>query len=239
MRLGPFPSARDALKFFTYAATGALLAPFLTPWVWIPVVLVGFALSVWRPDGQSVEERAAAFLIWKLRNSPVPGVGRAVTPVPVVRQGLLQLEAHRYVAVIRTGGTPVAYLPPEELARRFEIYRDLLRSLPGSFSFLSSTAPIRSQSVRPCPLPVGDERTPAAGYDELVELLCRRRYLRRVYFVLGTDDDGSDAIGRLEGRISTLIETLGRLGLRATRLRDRPLSEAARRFGWPVRVGDP
>jgi len=235
MRLGPFPSSRDALKFVIYAATGALLSAFASPWVWLPVVLVGFVVSVWRPDGQAVDERAFAFVSWKFRSiGPRSAVTRAASR-PLVRQGLLQLASHRYVAIVRTGGTPIAYLPPDELARRFELYRELIRSTDASFSFLATTTPIRSQAVRPGSRSgAGPEARALEGYSELVTLLCRRRHLRRVYFVLGTLEADADAIGRLEGQVANLLERLGSIGLRPTRLRDRALAEAAYRFGWPA-----
>lgn len=237
MRLGPFASSRDALKFATYAAAGVLLAPFASPWVWLPVVAAGFAVSVWRPDGQAVDERAFTFLAWKLRSVDPRGAGNRMTGGPLVRQGLLQLAPHRYAAVVRTGGTPVAYLPPDELARRFELYRELLRSMDSSFAWLAATVPIRVQAVRPgTPAGSEGERRATSGYSELVTLLCRRRLLRRIYIVLGTHDTSPDAIGGLEGRVANLIERLGALGLRPVRLRDRALFEAARRFGWPVEV---
>jgi len=237
MRLGPFASSRDALKFFLYAATAALLAPFATPWIWLPLVAGGFAVSVWRPDGRALDERAVAFLAWKFRCwSPGDG-GDRMTGAPLVRTGLLQLPSRRYAAVVRTGGTPVAYLPPDELGRRFELYRELLRSIDSGFVWLATTTPIRAQAVRPesCSGST-DEQRAASGYSELVSLLCRRRLLRRIYIVLGTQDSGPDAIGRLEGRVAHLLEGLGALGLRPIRLRDRSLVEAARRFGWPVEV---
>jgi hypothetical protein len=123
MRLGPFASSRDALKFVTYAAAGALLVPFASPWVWLPVVAGGFMVSVWHPDGQAVDERAFTFLAWKLRSVGPRGAGAGLTDAPLVRRALLQLPSRRYAAVVRTGGTPIAYLPPDELARRFELYR--------------------------------------------------------------------------------------------------------------------
>lgn len=237
MRLGPFPSSRDALKFVTYAAAGALLSPFTSPWVWLPVVGAGFTVSVWRPDGQAVDERVLAFVSWRVRSVSPRRTAKNAASRPLVRQGLLQLASHRYVAVIRTGGTPVAYLPPDELARRFELYRELLRSIDTGFSFLAATVPIRSQAVRPgTPSGTGPEARALSGYSELVSLLCRRRLLRRVYFVLGTLEADPDAIGRLEGRVANLIERLGAIGLRPSRLRDRALAEAARRFGWPAEV---
>ncbi|MGA8604882.1 MAG: hypothetical protein WB788_07480 [Thermoplasmata archaeon] len=237
MRLGPFPSSRDALKFVTYAAAGALLSPFASAWVWLPIVLAGFAVSVWRPDGQSLDERLLALVQWKFRS--LAGGKSVKEPMtrPLVRQGLLQLAPHRYVAVVRTGGTPVAYLPPDELVRRFEIYRELIRSTTDSFAFLSTTTPIRSQALRPASQTGDGPEGPArSGYSELVTLLCRRRLLRRVYFVVGTLETGPDAITKLEGRVANLIERLGSLGIRPTRLRDRALVEGGHRFGWPVEV---
>jgi len=240
MRLGPFPSSRDALKFVVYAATGALLSAFTSPWLWLPFVLAGFAISVWRPDGRAVDERALIVVAWKFRSWGLGYSMKDARSAPLVRQGLLELAAHRHVAVVRTGGSPMAYLPPDELARRFELYRELLRSIDGSFSLLSTVAPIRSQSIRPVPsAEAGHEPTARSGYSELVLLLCRRRLLRRVFFVLGTDGGDLDSVARLEGRVANLIERLGSLGLRPIRLRDRGLAEAARRFGWAAEVVPP
>jgi hypothetical protein len=237
MRLGPFPSSRDALKFVIYAAVGALLAPFTSPWLWLPFVLVGFAISIWRPDGRALDERVLAFAAWKFRSWGWASSMKDASPRPLVRQGLLQLAPHRYVAVVRTGGSPMAYLPPDELARRFELYRELIRSTDGSFSLLSTVAPIRPQSVRPTtPVGEGPETAARAGYSELVLLLCRRRLLRRVFFVLGTTGGDMDSVARLEGRVANLLERLNSLGLRPTRLRDHALAEAARRFGWAAEV---
>jgi hypothetical protein len=237
MRMGPFASSRDALKFVLYAATAALLAPFTTPWIWLPLVAGGFAVSVWRPEGQAVDERAITFVQWKIRCWNPRGSADRMTGTPLVRQGLIQLNPHHYAAVVRTGGTPVAYLPPDELGRRFELYRELLRSMDTGFVWLAATVPIRAQAVRPNSLPGSPgELRAASGYSELVTLLCRRRLLRRIYIVIGTHDPSPDAIGRLEGRIAHLLEGLGALGLRPIRLRDRSLAEAARRFGWPVEV---
>lgn len=231
MRLGPFPSSRDALKFVTYAAAGAVLSPFASPWFWLPVVLAGFVVCVWRPDGEAVDERLFAFVCWQARSLGARNPMR--DDPPLVRQATLELPSGRYLAVIRTGGTPVAYLPPDELARQFELYRELLRSLGTSFSFLGTTVPVRSQGVRPSPADLTDRTATAGkGYSDLVTLLCRRRSVRRVYFVIGTTETGSDGLGRLEGRVANLIERLTALGLRPMRLRDRSLADAARRFGW-------
>jgi hypothetical protein len=240
MRLGPFPSSRDALKFVAYAAVGALLAPFLSPWLWLPIVLGGFAVSVWRPEGRAVDETALLFVAWKVRSARLGGsLTRSGSP-PIARQGLLRVGSHRHVAILRTGGTPIAYLPPEELARRFDLYRDLLRSTDGSLAVFATTVPIRAPTVRPPSVgPIARDAPARAGYSELVDLLCRRRLLRRVYLVLGTLEGDTDSIGRLEGRVANLAERLSAIGVRSTRLKDRALAEAARRFGWPAEVASP
>jgi len=237
MRLGPFPSSRDALKFVVYAAIGALLSPFLAPWLWLPIVLGGFVVSVWRPEGRAVDESVLTFVSWKIRSAKSGGKVKTPGSLPIARQGLLQVGVHRHLAILRTAGTPIAYLPPDELARRFELFRDLLRSSDGSFALLAGTVPTRAQSVRPLSNGGDCVDSPAReGYSELVDLLCRRRLLRRVYFVLGSAAGDPDSIGRLEGRVSNTAERLSSMGLRPTRLRDRALVEAGRRFGWSAGV---
>lgn len=238
MRLGPFPSSRDALKFVLYAAVGALLSPFAAPWVWIPVVAVGFVVSVWRPEERALDERAVAVALWKIRTFYGGGPVTERPRSSRVRGALLQLGPQHHVAVVRTGGSPVNYLPPDELTRRFELFRELLRSTDGNFSFLVTTIPIRPTAVLPPGRPALPAEVPAqAGYAELVSLLCRRRLLRRVYFVLGCVGAGSDVIDRLEGQVTNLLNRLGALDLRPARLRDRALREAGRRFGWRVSTG--
>lgn len=67
LRLGPFASARDALKFVTYSAVGAVIVPFTSPYLWLVVVAGGFAVCVVRSDGQALDERALSFVLWKIR----------------------------------------------------------------------------------------------------------------------------------------------------------------------------
>jgi len=240
MRFGPFPSPRDALKFVTYAAAGALLSPFASPWVWLPVVAVGFAVCVWRPEERALDEWVVTFVLWRMRVLGGSPFVKRSGEWPVVREGLVQIGPECHVAVVRTGGSPVDYLPPAELARRFELFRELLRSTDGNLSLLATTEPIRSATVHPADRPVGGVEGPArAGYVELVSLLCRRRLLRRVYFVLGCTEGGSEAIARLEGRVSNLLERLSSLDLRPVRLKDRGLVEAATRLGWRVTAVPP
>lgn len=239
LRLGPFPSARDALKFLTYATSGALLAPFVSPYIWLPVVGIGFAVAVWRPEGQAVDERAFAFASWKLRRLRPEGPMTARRANSVARSGFLRLGPGRYAAVLRSGGTPIAYLPPAELARRFDLYRELLRGMDGSFALVSTLVPLRAGTLRPASgATIGADAEARAGYSELVDLLCRRRRARCVYLLVGTDTAGPDSIGNLEGKVASLLERLSSLGLEPVRLRDRGLANAARRLGWSTEAVD-
>ncbi|MGA8542741.1 MAG: hypothetical protein WB947_04285 [Thermoplasmata archaeon] len=233
LRLGPFASARDALKFLTYAAVGAVLSPFTSAYVWLGVVVLGFAITVYRPDGTGLDDRAASFVRWRFRNL---GGSTPLTPsskFPTTRSGLLGVASGQHVGILRTDCAPTAYLPPIELARRFELFRDLLRSMRGGLGFSVISMPMRSAPVIPTPVDFSRNDQPAStGYAELVTLLCRRRSVRRVHLVLSTEEGGPRGISDLELRLSSLTERLAGLGLRVTRLRNRALVDAARRWGW-------
>lgn len=237
MRLGPFPSGRDALKFLCYAAAAAVVALLFDGWLWIPLATVAFAITVWRPNDQGWDEQVVTWLRWRTRRYRAVRTMTARPPRGLVRQGLLELAPQRFVAVLQTSGVPVAYLPPDELARRFELFRELLRSVDDHFACVVAAIPIQTHAVWPdstsSDLPDGEAR---AGYGQLVTLLCRRRLLRRVYIVLGSVGADPDAIGRLEAQAGHLLERLGAIGLKTTRLRDRALAEAARRIGPPMGV---
>jgi len=233
LRLGPFASARDALKFVIYAAVGALLAPFAIPYVWLPVVGAGFVLAVWKPDGQAIDERALAYVAWRARRVLPGGLMNDPPPSARLRGRLLGLGDGRFVAILRAEGTPFAYLPPAELGRRFEEFRALLRSTEASLAFLVTVEPIRSSGVVP-PLAPSEtpERLARGGYRELVELICRRRLQRRVYVALATAELGPDGLGRLEQRAKALEGRLVGLGVRPFRLTGRALRDVGRRYGW-------
>jgi hypothetical protein len=241
LRLGPFASARDALKFLTYSAVGAVFAPFTSAYVWLGIVVAGFAVSVYRPDGTGLDERTVSFVLWKLRNLGGTGPLMSASAAPHARSGLLGIDSGQFVAILRTDCAPTAYLPPSELARRFDLFRDLLRSVRGGLGFSVISVPMHAGPV--CPRPVGlaqPDGPAAAGYTELVTLLCRRRWMRRVHLVLATEAEGPDGIADLELRVTTVQGHLAALGLEVTRLRSRALQDAARRWGWsprPVRSG--
>ncbi len=232
LRLGPFPSGRDALRFVTYVAVAACLAPFVPTAVWLGIAVLGFASSVWKPGGEPVERHVARVLAWEARRF---GSARAMSaparPGPGPRAHLALAPGVR-AAVVRAAGVPLAYLPPAELARRFALFRELVRGLEGGFFLFAAGAPIHPGPFVPKgPPPDGGEREARAGYRELVELIARGRSVRRVYVVVVCADPGVPGIERLEATVETLLERLAGLGLRPARLTDRALREAARRIG--------
>jgi hypothetical protein len=234
LRLGPFASGRDALKFVAYAAVGAVLVPFAGALVWLPFVGAGLAVSLWRPGGEALDDRCARYLRWKLgvrpRGRPVNG-GR---PGP---RSVVRLPTG-YAAVVRSGGLPLAYLPSDGLARRFEQYRELLRAIDGSILLLASRAPIHAAPLRPAePPPVGPERPARDGYRELVEVIVRRRHLRQVLVALTVVGTGPEAAGRLDDAVASLVDRLAALGVRSGRLRDRALDAAVQRLGLSAEGG--
>jgi hypothetical protein len=233
LRLGPFASARDALRFVTYAAVGAVAVPLTGAGVWLLVVAVGFTAVAVRPDGQALDERCLAFVLWKLRSPP--GAPRVTAPAARrwLQRGLLTIDSGRFVAILSVECRPIAYLPPAELARRFELYRAVLRSSDGALALLVASGPMSSAPVRPTGPDLGGTDADARrGYDELVATICRRRQRRQVFLAVGATRSGSDGAAELELRATLLTDRLGEAGLAARRLRGGRLIEAGRRWGW-------
>lgn len=233
LRFGPFPSARDALKFLSYAAAGALVLPFTSSFVWVGIIAAGFAVAVIRIDGLAIDDRAVAFLRWAFSRVPRRSAMTVTAPGPVARRGLVTIATGQSLAIVRAGGSPISYLPPAELARRFGLFRELLRSLDGPLAIRVASGPLPPDRL--VPAGTADDRPdrPAAeGYGQLVTLLCRRRQLRRVELVLGTTRTGPEAVAELDLRASALIDRLSLLGIRAARLAGRSLEDAVRRGGW-------
>jgi hypothetical protein len=237
VRLGPFPSAKDALKFASYAAAGAVLAPFATPFAWVPVLALGFAVSVWRPDGEAVDERLARVALFHLRQWIPRSMSGARSSVGM-RGSTVRLAGGGHVAVVRTSGTPLAYRPPSDLAGLFDRCRDLLRSTEGPVYLQAGSIRIRDAPVRTLAGGTGAADVAAgAGYDELVLALCRRRSSRRVDVALRSDRDGVEAERRLAQRTHALVEQLTALGLAPVTLTDRRLADTVRAFGWTIARG--
>jgi hypothetical protein len=239
IRFGPFPSARDALKFVCYASVGAVLAPFATPLAWLPVLGAGFAVSVWRSDGEALDERAGRYAWFHLHR------GRAGSVMPAdlriaVHGSVARLASGARVTVVRTGGVPLAYRPPAELAALFERFRELIRATEGTLLVRATTAPLSDQAVRPRDgAPTDADAAARAGYRELASVLCRRRHARRVELSIATTATGPEAEQRLMDRTRALEEQLTAVGVRAEVLAGRQLGAAAHRFGWALARTDP
>ncbi len=235
LRLGPFPSARDALKFVVYATAGALLAPFVPPIVWLPIVGIGFGIAVWRPEGQALDERAVALVLWLLRRERREAEMTRHAPDPLLRRGLLRLDSGTLAVVLRADGTPLAYLPPVELQFRFASFREFLREIEGGWVWSVSSGPLRPEAVVPTTTADPSEETDdRAGYRELVETLCRRRARRQIDVVLTGGAATPDRVLELERRADRVAGRLAELGIPVVRLRDRGLADAGRRLGWTV-----
>jgi len=236
MRFGPFPTVRDALRFVAYAAVGALVIPWAGTWAWLPVVGAAFLLTVWHPEGTAVDERIAAYVRWALRAhreiGPVSGASKRSESGDTVL-----LASGVRVAVLKCAGSPVAFLPPDELLHRFRQYRDLLRGSEGGVVLASVGTPIDAAPWVPSRAE-GDRPDTAArsAYAEMVRLLCSRRRRRRVYVLLWEHPVRTGGIPRLGDRVQAMRQGLATLGAEPTRLRDRSLAAALRHFGWSERT---
>ena len=235
MRLGPFPSVRDALKFSTYAAVGAVFAAVLAPIWWLPFLGGGFALSVFRPDGRALDERLGAFVAFELRSgrgssSATPPRRRRAPHAP----GSVVARASQLVGILATGGIPVAFLPPAEARALFDRYRTFLGALDGGLYLTMGVRPIEVRPFRPRDRRVDGGPAPAAraGYDEMVRLLCERRLQREVRIAVWVPRASDGAFELLERRLQTVSEHLAQLGLAPVRLRGRELDAAAQGMGW-------
>lgn len=232
-RLGPFPSGAAALRFAAIASVGAVVAGLLTPLAWLPFLGAGLVLGVVRLDGRGLDDHLSEYLRWRWRRRPGRGVagpvmdgrplGNVVAVGPSVR-----------VAVLSTGGLPVAFLPRRETEMLFASFRDLLRGL-GAGLFLH----VGSRRVPPAPfLPRGgpgpgrSDADARAGYEEMVRLLTRRLRVRTVDVVAWCRKEEPDALAQLESRVQGLAGGLAALGLPVERLEGAALRRGLRRIGW-------
>jgi hypothetical protein len=238
LRLGPFPSAHDAVKFVGYAAIGALVAAISTPLLWLPFLGFGLLVSIPRFEGRAFDTRLRDYVRWRLRRRAVEGPaknskdsGRAEARVPGTT---IRLGPDRHAIIVEAHGVPAAFLPSTDRRRLFERYRALLRALDGSF-FVS--VGVEALDPRPfLPKKAFPRRDPTdgprAGYTEMVRLLCRRRFRRRIRWLLWTPDGTPAGFAEVEGRTQTLQNHLTQLELDHRRLEGPALAHALRCFGW-------
>jgi hypothetical protein len=234
MRLGPFPSSRHALKFAAYAAIGGAVAAVLGV-VWsVPFLGAGFLLSVYQPDGRALDEQFGEYVHYRWRTGP--GTARSGSPRrdPGADGPYLTSVPGQLVAILSVRGLPIAFLPPADARSLFEAYRELLRSLGRGLVVHMGVEPLTERPFLPPGRPTeagGAEEAGRRGYSEMVRVLCRRRYRRRVLIALW-EPTGPDAAIRLERELERLGGSLGRLGVETVRLRAAPLRSAAAQIGW-------
>jgi hypothetical protein len=234
-RLGPFPSAREALKFASYAAAGAVVAGVTTPLAWLPFLGAGFVVAAVRPDGRGIDERLTEYVRYRYRSrrpSRDPGTHRARK----FRGNVVRVRPGRIVAVIETGGVPVAFLPARDARGLFDGFRGLLRGHDGGLLLQVDGRAVPTTPLGPHPAPGADtpELSAKEGYREMLLLLGRRRRRRVVRVVAWAIGPGPGALLRLEERVQALSGRLLALGLQPERLRDGPLGEAVAEIGWEV-----
>lgn len=227
LRLGPFRSVRDALKFATYAAVGVVPAVLAGPVWWLPFLGGGFVVATYRPDGRPADERAGEFVAYHLRRRHRGGPPPRAAPTS---GGSARVRGGRLVAMLEAGGVPVAFLPPADARRLFEAFSQTLRTLEVGVYVVAGVVPVPAAPFRP-PREVAPRAPVAkAGYEEMVRLLLRRRQRRRVRLVVWAAD-GPDALARLEQSVRALAEGLRQLGLEPERLRAGELTVALERLG--------
>lgn len=232
LRLGPFPSGRDAIKFLVYAGVGAVFAPTPYPYLAVPFVAVGGVVALLRPGGETIDGRLvvwARFAARRFAGGPSMSRGRSRA---VSRGAVTALPDGRYASVVRAAGVPLAFLPPQELERRFELFRAALRAGDGSLAVLVTTAPLHARSVLPPPAGrASSDRAARDGYAQLLLLLVSRRAVRRVFLASFASGPRADAESRLGLATTALVDRLAEIGVTAEPLVGRTLWAATARLG--------
>jgi hypothetical protein len=237
MRLGPFPSARDAMKFAAYAAAGTFALPFGGAIAWLPFLGGAFFLSVYRPDGKGLDDRAGDYLRWRWRrrraSSAPPGARARSASDDVAR-----LPGPYLAAIVEARGIPTRFLPPADARELFDRYRTMLRSVVGGIYLDVGVATLPLTAFRLPPLEVNGpaERVAREGYEEMVRLLLRRRQRRRVFLTVFVPLRGAECVRRLDAEVGALVGHLAALGVDPERLRGSGLRSALDLVGWPPEV---
>ncbi|HUI38229.1 MAG TPA: hypothetical protein VLY85_01205 [Thermoplasmata archaeon] len=235
MRLGPFPSAREAMKFAAYAAVGTIALPVGGALAWVPFLSAGFLFAVYRPNGKGIDERAADYLRWQFRRRrTAPSGGPSVRPVSP--ESVLRLPGPFLVAIVEAGGIPVRYLPPSDARELFDRYRELLRSSGGGFHLVAGTVPLGAAGFRPREAPGSrpSESRARDGYRELVTLLAQRRRRRLVRFLVFEPLNSPASLRTVEERARLASASLDAMGAEPRRVTGEALRRAAAEIGWPI-----
>ena len=233
MRLGPFPSVGQALKFAGYTAVGAFAASIFGPAGWLPFVGFGFLAATYRSEGRAPDERLAEYLAYGLRRLR-PEVGSSDPGLAMTGTGSFRSAAGPRVALLVAGGVPVAFLPQEDARRLFEGFLRALSGTEASLYLVAGLATIRDRPLRPRPdLGAGGAADAAAraGYAEMVSAVARSRARRRVTIAVWAPGSNADEEVRLERAVHRLVEALRQVEVPVRRLEGRALAVEAARIG--------
>ena len=232
-RLGPFPSSPAALKFAAIAAVGAAVAGATAAVVWVPFLLGGFALVTVRKEDRTMDGLVTDYLRWRFRAARGGRRGRGAIDRPPLGQIATGPGGAR-IAILETGGLPIAFLPRRDAETLFDGFRALLRAHGHGLYLHVRAVRIPSGSLRPASAtdPSSAEATARAGYREMVGLLTRSRRARRVQLVTWTVAGEPDGLAQLEGRVEALYGGLSGLGLAVERLEGAALRRAMESIGW-------
>lgn len=233
--LGPFPSARAALKFVTIVAVGALVAAAAGPIAWAPFLGGGFLLTAYRWDGKTLDERLGDLVRWQVRRRGLGARHRLPRRSPA-EAGVARLPSGFRLGVLTSGGVPVSFLPPPDARALFGAYRELLRSLESGAVLRMSSEPVGDRAFRlpPTDDPSAGDRAARAGYDEMVRLLCRHRRRRRIDLVVWSSAAGTLGRDRLDAQLGAMADRLRALGLDPERRRGPGLVRTLAEMGWSV-----
>lgn len=235
MRLGPFPSAREAMRFAAYAAAGAIVVPVGGAIAWLPILGAGFLLCVVRPDGKGFDDQVGDYLRYRWRRHRAASRRAAPPPARRLGNGYLEIPGPFVASMLVADGVPIRFLPPPDARELFERYRELLRSIDLGFHLEVGSHALRSVAAfAPGSTPVrAPEESARAGYREMAKLLLARRRMRRVGVLLFEPGADPGAVDRLESRTRAFAHGLASMGVRADRLGGRALERAAEEMGWP------
>lgn len=221
------------MRFAAYAAVGILTLPIGGPLLWLPFVGGAFLLSVYRPDGKGLDERAGDYVRWRWRRRR-PSAPRPPRHPSGPNDGVVRLPGPHLVAVLEAGGVPTRFLPPADARELFDRYRTLLRSVDRGLYLRVGVSPIPLGGFRLPSMDLTGPREQAArdGYEEMVRLLLRRRLRRRVRLVAHEPGRGVEAARRLESTIEGLSGRLWALGVPHERLDGAELRSVLEEIGW-------
>lgn len=216
LRLGPFASGRDLVKFLCFATVGATAAAVTSAVVWLPFLAVGALIAFARVEGQTLDDYAVGYFRFQWRSAGSHRLSRSAS-----RGSRLSGSSRHSAPSIQTGGIPIAYLPPRELQHLFEGWRSTLAALDLPIGWC-----MRGEAFSPLPFlpsppdPLPEERDALESYREFVQVLLRNRYRRVVDLTLWSDPgaEGPAAIN-LQTQLANLEAALERLGIPVQQVR--------------------